>query len=113
MPCNVLYYQAGAGRSPVIEFIDGIALVKERASVLADISLLADDGPVLPFPWTSALRSHPGLRELRSRFGGTQYRFVYSVRGGDVILLHAFKKTSSAQVQREYRVAADRARRVR
>ncbi len=113
MPCNVLYYRTGAGRSPVIEFIDGIQFVKERASVLADISLLADDGPVLPFPWTSALRSYPGLRELRSRYGGNQYRFIYAIRRGDVILLHAFKKGSSAQVQREYLVAAERARRIR
>lgn len=113
MPCNVLYYRSPSGRSPVIEFVDGLSLVKERAALLADVSLLADEGPVLPFPWTSALRSHAGLRELRTRFGGTQYRVIYTIRRGDAILLHAFKKTSSAQVQREYQVAADRARRVK
>ena len=110
MPCNVLYYRSASGRSPIVEFIDGITMVKERAALLADISLLADEGPILPFPWTSALRSYPGLRELRTRFGGAQYRVIYIIRRGEAIVVHAFKKSSSAQVQREYRIAAERAR---
>jgi phage-related protein len=113
VPSSVLYYQSPSGRTPVIEFLDGLTFVKERAAVVADISLLADEGPILPFPWTSDLRSYPGLRELRTRFGGAQFRIIYTIRHGEVILLHAFKKTSSAQVQRDYKVAAQRARSLR
>jgi Uncharacterized protein conserved in bacteria len=90
-----------------------MTMVKERAAVLADLSLLADEGPILPFPWTSSIKSHPGLRELRTRFGGSQYRVIYTMRRGEAVLLHMFRKTSSAQIQREYQVAADRARSVR
>ncbi len=112
MPCDVLYYRSPGGATPVLEFVDALPGVKERAALLADISLLADEGPVLPFPWTSALRAHPGLRELRSRFGAAQYRVVYVIQQGDVVLLHAFRKSSSKHVQREYRLAAERARRI-
>lgn len=112
VPCNIFYYRSASGSAPVLEFVDALPGVKERAALLADISLLGDEGPVLPFPWTSALRAHEGLRELRSRFGSAQYRVVYLVRRGDVVLLHAFKKTSSAQLQREYRLAAERSRRM-
>jgi hypothetical protein len=100
------------GRMPVREFIDGVKDKKELAQILADISLLGDEGPVLPFPLTSALSSFPGIRELRTRAGGSQYRVLYVISKGEVVLLHAFRKTATSQVRREYEVAADRARRM-
>lgn len=95
---------------PVKEFLDGIRDRKHLAAILADMTLLADEGPFLPFPLSTGLVSYPGLRELRTRFGGAQYRIVYAVVDGVAIALHAFRKTSSSQVRREYGVAAERAR---
>jgi phage-related protein len=106
----VTYYIAGGGRVPVRDFLDEIRDRKQLAALLADISLLSEEGPVLPFPLSSGIVSFTGLRELRTRHAGAQYRVVYTVRDGVVVLLHAFKKTASSQSRREYAVAASRAR---
>jgi hypothetical protein len=47
----------------MIEFLDDLTSVKHRAAILADIDLLASEGPILPFPLTSAIAAHRGLRE--------------------------------------------------
>jgi len=94
----------------MIDFIDALRDVKARAALLADIAVLADEGPVLPFPLTSAIQSHQGLRELRTRHAGIQIRTLYAVVNGDAIVLSAFRKTSATQVRREYSLAADRLR---
>src|SRR5450756_2350299 len=113
MACRVIYYRQPSGRVPMIEFLDDLTSVKHRAAILADIDLLASEGPILPFPLTSAIAAHRGLRELRTRFAGAQFRMIYTIVDGDPVVLHAFQKTSSAQLSREYAVAAERARSVR
>lgn len=95
---------------PVRDFLDGVHDRKHLAALLADLSLLADEGPLLPFPLSSAIVSFPGLRELRTRYGGARYRIVYTVDSGVAVALHAFKKTTTSQLRREYSLAADRAR---
>jgi len=52
----------------MLDFIDRLTNLKERAALLADISILAEHGPILPFPLSSAISSQKGLRELRTRF---------------------------------------------
>lgn len=81
--------------------------------MLADLTLLRDEGPVLPFPHSSAIVSFRGLRELRTRFGNAQLRVLYCIDGGDAILLHAFTKGAAQQVRREHELAAERARRLK
>lgn len=113
MPCRVIYYRQLSGRVPMIEFLDGLPSLRHRAAVLADVSLLADEGPILPFPLTSAIAAHRGLRELRTRIGGAQYRVIYTIHNGDALVLHAFHKTSPSQLKREYALATQRARSIR
>lgn len=113
MTCHVVYFKQPSGRVPVLEFIDDLSSVKQQAAILADLSLLADEGPILPFPLTSAIATNKRLRELRTRHGGAQFRLIYTILRGDVIVLHAFQKTSPTQVQREYSVAAERARSIK
>jgi hypothetical protein len=110
VPCRVIYYQTPNGRMPVRDFLDTIRDRKHLAALLADLSLLADEGPILPFPLSSGIVAFSGLRELRTRFGGAQYRVVYTIESGVAIALHAFKKTAGSQTRREYSLAADRAR---
>lgn len=110
--CRVVYYRHPSGRVPVRDFIDALA-VKQQAAVMADLSLLGDEGPVLPFPLTSAIATYKGLRELRTRHGGSQFRLIYMISHGDVVVLHGFQKTSSSQIQKEYALAAERARRIK
>jgi hypothetical protein len=93
----------------VREFIDELSL-KERAAVIADITLLRNEGPVLPFPWTSDIRAYRGLRELRTRFGGSQLRVIYTINSGKVVLLHAFRKSSSSRLSNELATASRRMR---
>jgi phage-related protein len=96
------------GSAPVLEFINGISTLSERAALLADLELLQDHGPALPFPWTAAIRSHRNLRELRTRIGQTQYRVLYGVFDERVLLIHAFRKEAQSSVRLEYSVAAER-----
>jgi hypothetical protein len=95
---------------PAIEFIDALTDKKVKAALLADLSLLVAEGPYLPFPLTSGIAAHKGLRELRTRFAGTQIRTIYTVNAGRALILHVFVKTASSQVRREYLVAANRLR---
>jgi phage-related protein len=108
-----MYFRQPSGREPVREFLDRIDSKKELAQVLADLTLLRDEGPILPFPHSSSLVSFPGLRELRTRHGNSQFRIVYCVDKGDVILLHAFAKRATSQTRREFELAAERARRLK
>ena len=98
---------------PVKDFLDDIRDRKHLAALLADLTLLAEEGPVLPFPLSSAIVSFPGLRELRTRHAGAQYRVIYTVRDGMAVLLHAFIKTATSQTRREYTLAATRTRGVK
>ena len=113
MPCRAVYYRLPGGRLPVREFLDSLRDVKQRAAIAADLALLEEEGPVLPFPWTSAITSYRGLTELRTRVGGAQFRILYTIAGDEVVLLHAFQKTASTQSKHEYQLATDRARSVR
>src|SRR6266498_1032569 len=110
VPCQVLYFQLPSGRVPVREFLDDVRDRKHLAAILADLTLLADEGPILPFPLTSGVTAFPGLRELRTRFGGAQYRIVYVMAKGTAVAIHAFKKTATTQTRREYELASARAR---
>ena len=109
MPIWLVYFRQPGGREPVRAFLDGIHNTKELAQVLADLTLLRDEGPVLPFPHSSSVVSFPGLRELRTRHGNAQFRVICCVDKGDVVLLHAFVKRASSQARREYELAAERA----
>lgn len=76
MPSRLLYFRQPSGREPVRDFLDDIGNKKELAQVLADLTLLRDEGPILPFPHSSSIVSFPGLRELRTRHGNSQFRVI-------------------------------------
>jgi hypothetical protein len=59
--------------------------------VLALIRLLEEQGPSLPFPYSSQVRGK--LRELRTRFGDERLRVLYFAdRRRVFILVHGFTK---------------------
>lgn len=47
MPSGVL--PAGRWRVPVRDFLDSLKDIKQQAAIAADLSLLEEEGPVLPF----------------------------------------------------------------
>ena len=69
---NVGFYEDAEG-CPVREFLDGLER-EPRAKVLALIRLLEEQGPTLPFPYSSQIRGK--LRELRTRFGNQHFRVL-------------------------------------
>lgn len=78
---------------PVREFLDGLETVR-RAKILAIIQLLAEQGPTLPFPYSSQVAGK--LRELRTHYGSEVYRVLYFGSTGRVfVLVHAFVKRSA------------------
>jgi phage-related protein len=89
---NVEFYEADEG-CPVRGFLDGLGR-EQRAKVLALIHLLVEQGPTLPFPYSSQIRGK--LRELRTRFGNEHFRVLYFGAPGRVfVLLHALSKRTA------------------
>ncbi|HET9275476.1 MAG TPA: type II toxin-antitoxin system RelE/ParE family toxin [Gemmatimonadales bacterium] len=70
----VAFYASEADGTPVATFLDALETPR-RAKVLALIRLLEEQGPALPFPYSSQVRGR--LRELRAHFGRDQYRVLY------------------------------------
>ncbi len=73
-PWIVEFYESRAEGCPVREFL--LALDKpQRAKLVALIRLLEEQGPLLPFPYSTQIRAK--LRELRTQYGKDHYRVLY------------------------------------
>lgn len=84
-------------------FLDGLDK-QRRAKLLAAIALLGEQGPSLPFPYSSQVRGK--LRELRAHFGNEHYRVLYFGAPGRVfVLLHAFEKRSERIPEQDITIA--------
>ena len=105
-PWTVVFYETDEERCPVQAFLDGLD-DKRRAKLLAMIRLLEEQGPTMPFPYSSQVRGK--IRELRAHYGDDQYRVLYFGAPGRVfVLLHAFEKRSEQIPERDVRIAAVR-----
>ena len=108
-PWAVAFYESDEDGSPVQVFLDALDLPR-RAKVLAVIRLLQEQGPTLPFPYSSQVRGR--LRELRAHFGREQYRVLYFGAPGRVfVLLHTFGKRTARTPERDIAVAEGRMQR--
>jgi phage-related protein len=105
-PWAVAFYESDEDGSPVQTFLEALDLPR-RAKVLAVIRLLQEQGPRLPFPYSSQVRGR--LRELRAHFGREQYRVLYfGAPGRMFVLLHAFRKRTAQVPDRDITVAEGR-----
>ena len=108
-PWAVAFYESDEDGSPVEVFLDTLN-PSRRAKVLAVIRLLQEQGPTLPFPYSSQVRGR--LRELRAHFGREQYRVLYFGAPGRVfVLLHAFGKRTAQTPERDIAIAEGRMQR--
>ncbi len=73
-PWQIEFYERDGGGCPVEHFLNGLDKAP-RAKVLALIQLLAEQGPALPFPYSSQVRGR--IRELRTRYGRERLRVLY------------------------------------
>jgi len=103
---QIEFYEGEGEGSPVRDFLN--ALDKPpRAKLLALIRLLAEQGPALPFPYSSQVRGK--IRELRTQHGRENLRVLYfgsSTR--EWVLLHGFIKRTPQTPVRDVRIAEAR-----
>ncbi len=93
---TIEFYTDERGRSPVIEFINGLP-ARERARVRNVLRLLREFGVLLRLPHARPVSGYSGLWELRA---GAIRLFYFAYMGRRFIILHAFhKKTQKAPKQ--------------
>ncbi|MGE5417091.1 MAG: type II toxin-antitoxin system RelE/ParE family toxin [Acidobacteriota bacterium] len=83
MAWELTFYQEGRNE-PVSEFLDA-QNAKARAKILRNLLLLEEFGPDLGFPLVSNIGRN--IWELRTVFQGNQYRILFSVVAGKILLL--------------------------
>jgi len=104
-PWVVSFYESDEEGCPVRVFLDTLDKPR-RAKVIAVIALLAEQGPTLPFPYSSQVRGK--IRELRTQYGKERYRVLYfGAPGRTFVLLHAVMK-STEKLPEEEIAAAER-----
>jgi hypothetical protein len=105
-PWRVEFYESTDGRCPVPAFLDGLG-EPARAKVVALIRLLAEQGPTLPFPYSSHVRGK--IRELRTQYGKENLRVLYfGAPGREWVLVHAFSKRIRRTLEQDIRLAEAR-----
>jgi hypothetical protein len=106
MSWHVDFFVDERGHAPVEEYLTSLP-VQHRAKVLALIKMLEQEGPNLPFPYSSQVRGK--LRELRTQQGKDKLRVLYF---GDArrmfVLLHGIVKRSAQLPEEDIRVAESR-----
>jgi hypothetical protein len=94
------------GNAPVEEYLTNLPL-QHRAKALALIKMLEQEGPSLPFPYSSQVRGK--LRELRTQQGKDRLRILYFGDAKRVfVLLHGIVKRTAQLPEEDVRVAEAR-----
>ena len=105
-PWQIELYEHEDGGCPVEDFLNGLDK-PSRAKVLGLIQFLADQGPTLPFPYSSQVRGK--IRELRTRYGRENLRVLYfGASAREWVLLHGFTKRTPKTPERDIRIAETR-----
>ena len=101
----VEFYEDDAG-CPVQDFLNALE-PRKRAKVIAIIAVLEEQGPTLPFPYSSQIEGK--LHELRTHYGQDQYRVLYyGAVDRTFVLLHAFVKRTKQTPAGDVKVAKER-----
>src|SRR5712692_7317779 len=94
------------GQAPVEEFLGSLP-VQHKAKALALIKMLEQEGPNLPFPYSSQVQGK--LRELRTQQGKDKLRILYFGDARRVfVLLHGIVKRSAQLPEEDIRMAESR-----
>ncbi len=103
------FYESPSGREPVRDWIKSLS-VEDRRIVGTDIQKV-EFGLPLRLPYCRSL-GH-GLWEVRSDLtGGRIGRVVFTLVGGEMVLLHGFIKKSQRTPKREFDLARQRMKEV-
>ena len=89
---KIIYYTTRTGECPFEQFIQ-VCNNRNRARVLALLSILEERGPNLPRPYADLLED--GIHELRLKLSGKQIRGLYFFCYRNfIVFTHAFPKTT-------------------
>jgi hypothetical protein len=106
MRWQVDFFVDERGEAPVARYLTGLPM-QQRAKALALIKMLENEGPNLPFPYSSQVRGK--LRELRTQQGKEKLRILYF---GDTrrmfVLLHGIIKRSAQLPEEDVQIAEGR-----
>jgi hypothetical protein len=106
MTWQVDFFLDERGHAPMEGFLTSLP-VQHRAKVLALIKMLEQEGPNLPFPYSSQVRGK--LRELRTQQGKDKLRILYFGDARRVfVLLHGIVKRSAQLPEEDIRIAEAR-----
>jgi len=106
MAWQVDFFVDERGHAPVEEYLTSLP-IQHRAKALALIKMLEQEGPNLPFPYSSQVRGK--LRELRTQQGKDKLRILYFGDARRVfILLHGIVKRGAQLPQEDIRIAEAR-----
>jgi phage-related protein len=106
MPWAIEFYGSDEEGCPVQEFLDGLDKPR-RAKLVAAIKLLEEQGPALPFPYSSQVRGK--VRELRAHYGSEHFRLLYfGAPNRAFVLLHALEKRAEKLPGRDIKLAEKR-----
>jgi hypothetical protein len=106
MSWQVDFFVDERGHAPMEEYLASLP-VQHRAKVLALIKILEQEGPNLPFPYSSQVRGK--LRELRTQQGKDKLRILYFGDARRVfVLLHDIVKRSAKLPEEDIRIAEAR-----
>jgi phage-related protein len=86
---EVIFYRRANGECPTDEFLDTLP-VPVRAKLENWVEQLEIQGPRLPRPYADIVRDK--IRELRLKWGGGNYRFLYFFSGRTIVMTHGFVK---------------------
>jgi len=99
---QILFYEDHRGKSPVLDFINGLS-AKDRAKVNNTLKLLEEFGTNLGMP--HARRIEGRLWELRA---GDNRLFYFLYRDRKFVILHGFRKQSMKTPEKEIATALRR-----
>lgn len=98
---RIMYYTDARGQMPVLDFLRGVTS-EERRKTSTYITYLQQRGDQLRRPIAAYLGGK--LYELRPK----QIRIIYAFLGQDIIVLHAFRKTTGQVPIQDIRLAQAR-----
>lgn len=99
------FYKTSAGNEPVREWLLGLP-ADVRKEIGADILRVQWQWPVGPPLVDGSFGG--GLAEVRSSFDRNDYRVLFCISGGDMVLLHGFMKQTRATPKADKELAQAR-----
>ena len=103
---QIKFYQKSSGKRPVTDFLDQLPSdeIARIAGCLSNVEELGFDSPRVEFR-----QIRGSLWEIKIKTHRSGYRFFYvCIRGGTIVLLHAYKKQSQKAPTKEIEIAEKR-----